>query len=267
MISLDTATLCLIWENVWQSIEDCECSLGLEGKELENTFRPETIIGYIPKILKAFPVTMEILLLSLVISLILGALVTVAGIGRKKWLSSIANGYIAFMRGIPTLVLIFLIYLGLPQLAQGVGLDISNISKTAFIIACLSFSTSANMAEMMRAAYLAVDKGQREAAYSVGMKEFTAFRRIVLPQAFGIAIPTLGNNVIILFKETSLAFAIGVIDLMGKARAISSASYGANRLEVYIATGIIFWGICIILERISKVTEKIYTKGRKGATS
>ena len=234
---------------------------------MENTFKPETIVGYIPNILKAFPVTMEILLVSLIISLVIGALVTVAGIGKKKWLKSIANGYIAFMRGIPTLVLIFLIYLGLPQLAQRIGLDISNISKTTFIIVCLSLSTSANMAEMMRASYLAVDKGQREAAYSVGMKEITAFRRVVLPQAFGIAIPTMGNNIIILFKETSLAFAIGVIDLMGKARAISSASYGANRLEVYIATGIIFWVLCIVLENLSKITEKVYTKGRKKASS
>lgn len=234
---------------------------------MENTFKPETIIGYIPNILKAFPVTMEILLLSLLISLILGAFVTVAGIGKNKWLKTIANGYIAFMRGIPTLVLIFLIYLGLPQLAQSFGLDMTNISKTAFIVACLSFSTSANMAEMMRTSFLAVDKGQREAAYSVGMKEFTAFQRIVFPQALGIAIPTLGNNIILLFKETSLAFAIGVIDLMGKARAVSSASYGANRLEVYIATGIVFWVVCILLEYLSKFTEKLYTKGRKRATS
>ena len=234
---------------------------------MENTFRPETIPGYIPDVLRAFPVTIEILLLSLLLSLVLGALVTVAGIGKRKWLKSMANGYIAFMRGIPTLVLIFLIYLGLPQLAQGFGIDLSGVSKSVFIIVCLSLSTSANMAEMMRTSYLAVDKGQREAAYSVGMKEFTAFRRIVFPQAFGIAIPTFGNNIIMLFKETSLAFAIGVIDLMGKARAISSASYGANRLEVYIATGIVFWGICIILEYLSKFTEKLYTKGRKKATS
>jgi L-cystine transport system permease protein len=234
---------------------------------LANTFRPETILGYIPNIMKAFPVTMEILLLSLVIGLVIGALVTVASISKRKWLKAISNGYIAFMRGIPTLVLIFLLYLGLPQISASMGLDMSGISKIVYIVACLSLSTSANMAEMMRAAYLAVNKGQREAAYSVGMKESTAFRRIVFPQALGIAIPTLGNNIIILFKETSLAFAIGVIDLMGKARAISSASYGSNRLEIYIASGIIFWAICIILEKLSKYVEKIYTKGRKKATS
>ena len=71
------------------------------------------------------------------------------------------------MRGIPILILIFLIYLGLPQLLKQIGVDMSGISLTAYIIACLSLSVSANMSEMMRSAYLAVDKGQREAAWSV----------------------------------------------------------------------------------------------------
>ena len=230
---------------------------------MKNTFRPETIPGYIPKILQAFPVTIEILFVSLIISLIIGVLVAKFSLSNEKWLKRIAHFYIAFMRGIPTLVLIFLIYLGLPQLALSFGINLSKISKITFIIICLSLGSSANMAEMMRTSYLAVDKGQREAAYSVGMKGFSAFHRIILPQAFAIAIPTLGNNIIILFKETSLAFSISVIDLMGKARAISSASYGANKLEVYIAAGIVFWVICIILENLSKFFEKIYTKSRR----
>lgn len=232
-----------------------------------NTFRPETIPGFIPAIMKAFPVTIGILLSSLLFSLLIGALVTASSMSRKKWLRVCANGYIAFMRGVPTLVLIFLVYLGVPQIASSIGVDMSGISKITYIVVCMSLSTSANMAEMMRAAYLAVDKGQREAAFSVGMKGFTAFRRILFPQALAIAIPPLGNNIILLFKDTSLAFTIGVIDMMGKARAISSASYGSNRLEVYIAAGIIFWTICILLEYSTKLVEGLYTRGRKQAAS
>jgi L-cystine transport system permease protein len=234
---------------------------------MSNTFKLEAILSYVPKIMKALPVTLEILFLSLFIGLVLGALVAVANLSPNKFLRKISEGYISFMRGIPTLVLIFLLYLGLPQITSSIGIDMSNISKTAYIVACLSLNTSANMSEMMRAAYLAVNKGQLEAAYSVGMKSITAFRRIVLPQAVGIAIPTLGNNVIILLKDTSLAFTIGVIDLLGKGRAISAASYGSNRLEVYIATGIIFWILCMVLEYSSKIAEKAYTKGRKQSAS
>lgn len=237
------------------------------GSIMASTYQFNGIIRYIPKILSAFPVTALILVMSLIISLLIGGVITVGVLGKNKYISAVARGYISFMRGIPTLVLIFLLYLGLPQVMKNLGVDMSHINKVYYIIACLSLSTSANMAEMMRASYLAVDKGQREAAYSIGMKKLTAFRRIVFPQAFGIAIPTLGNHVIMLFKETSLAFTVGVLDLLGKGRAISAASYGANRLEVYIAVGIIFWVICMVLEYLSKSVERLYTKGRKRATS
>ena len=226
-----------------------------------------SIPSYIPKVMKAFPLTIEILLLSLLFSLIIGALVAVGALSKNKVARAVTKGWISFMRGIPTLVLIFLLYLGLPQLMNALGVNMSGISKTTYIVACLALSTSANMAEMMRAAYLSVNKGQREAAYSVGMKPFTAFRRIVFPQALGVAIPTLGNNIIMLFKETSLAFTIGVIDILGRARALSSASYGTNRLEIYIATGLIFWAVCFILEKLTKLVEKMYTMGRKQAAS
>ena len=232
-----------------------------------HTYDWASIPGYIPKVMKAFPLTIEILLLSFLFSIIIGALITLQSLSKNKVNNALAKGWISFMRGIPTLVLIFLLYLGLPQLMQAMGVDMSGISKTAYIIACLSLSTSANMAEMMRASYLSVNKGQTEAALSVGMKPGTAFRRIVFPQAFGVAIPMLGNNIIMLFKETSLAFTVGVIDILGKARAISSASYGTNRLEVYIATGLIFWAFCFILEKLTKIIEIAYTKGRKQATS
>ncbi|MGN0157674.1 MAG: amino acid ABC transporter permease [Brotaphodocola sp.] len=236
---------------------------------MANTFKPGTIPGYIPRVLAALPETMKILLLSLLFGLMIGALIALASLSKNKGLLAFAKGYVAFIRGIPTLVWIFLVYLGLPQVVMAVcGVNLTSLlSKTTFIIICLALSSSANQAEMMRASYLAVNKSQKEAALSIGMTPFMAFRRIIFPQAFGIAIPALGNNIIMLFKETSLAFSIGVLDLVGKARAVSSASYGANRLEVYIATGFIFWMICILLEQGSKLVEKMYTKGRKQATS
>ena len=95
------------------------------------------------------------------------------------------------------------------------------------------------------------------------MSSTVAFFRIILPQAVGIAIPTLGNNIIMLFKETSLAFTIGVLDMMGKARAVSSANYGATKLEIYIAAGLIFWAFCFLMEKGTRLAEKAYTKGRK----
>lgn len=226
-----------------------------------------SVPGLVVRIMKAFPVTLEMLLLSLAISLGIGVLIAAQSMSKHKWNQRLAAGYIAFMRGIPTLVLIFLLYLGLPQVLNSFGINTSSWSKMIFIVATLSLTSSANMAEMMRSAYQAVDKGQLEAAYSIGMTKATALRRIVFPQAFGIAIPTLGNNIIMLFKETSLGFTIGIVDILGQAVAISSASFGSNRLETYLASAIIYWGICVILEQGSKAAEKAYTRGRKQATA
>ncbi len=231
------------------------------------TYHFENIPSLIMSILQAFPVTCEILVVSLVISLGIGCIVAIGSLSENKTLNKIAFTWIAFMRGVPTLVMMFLLFLGLPQLMNNIGIPISTTNKLPYIIATLSLTSSSNMAEMMRASYLAVDKGQSEAAYSIGMDGFTTLRRIVFPQAFGIAIPMLGNNIVNLFKETSLAFTIGVVDILGKARAISAASFGANKLETYISAGIIFWAICLILEGTFNVLEKVYTKGRKKATS
>lgn len=228
-----------------------------------NTFQPIEILRAVPKIFQAFPTTMLILLASLVFSMLIGAAFAMMSLSHNKGLNAVSKGYVSFMRGIPTLILIFLIYLGLPQLLKQVGIDMTGISLTAYIIACLSLSASANMSEMMRSAYLAVDKGQREAALSVGMSPSVAFARIILPQAVAVAIPALGNNIIMLFKETSLAFTIGVLDMLGKARAVSAANYGATKLEIYIAAGIIFWTVCFLMEKGTKLAEKAYTKSRK----
>lgn len=224
-------------------------------------------VEYVPKIMTAFPVTLEIMGMSLLLSIVIGIVIAAGSLSRAKFPAAFCRGYISFMRGIPTLVLIFLIYLGLPQLMAGFGIYMNNVSTTAYIIVTLSLSSSANMAEMMRSSYIAVDKGQMEAAYSVGMTTGDALRRIVIPQAVGIAIPTLGNNIIMLFKSTSLAFTVGVLDILGKARAISAASYGANRLNVYVATAFIFWATCALLERLFKIIEKISTRGRRAAAS
>ena len=126
----------------------------------------------------------------------------------------------------------------------------------------MTLKSSANLGEMMRSSYLAVEHGQTEAALSVGMTEAQALRRIVLPQAVAIAVPNLGNNVIGIFKDTALAFSIGTLDLMGRAQTISQASYGASRLEVYVGVAIIYWAICLLLQLITSLIERATSRGR-----
>ena len=164
----------------------------------------------------------------------------------------------SLMRGIPSLVLIFLLFMGLPQIAPA----LAKLPKSTFILVAMTLISSANLGEMMRSSYLAVEHGQTEAALSVGMTEAQALRRIILPQAIAIAVPNFGNNVISIFKETALAFSIGTLDLMGRAQTISQASFGATRLEVYISVAVIYWAICLILQLITSIVERATSRGR-----
>lgn len=218
----------------------------------------ELIPGFIVSILTALPMTIYLLVYSLIFGLVIGLLLTLAQLRGGRVLASIAHGYISLMRGIPSLVLIFLLFMGLPQIAPA----LAKLPKSTFILVAMTLISSANLGEMMRSSYLAVEHGQTEAALSVGMTEAQALRRIILPQAIAIAVPNLGNNVISIFKETALAFSIGTLDLMGRAQTISQASFGATRLEVYISVAVIYWAICLILQLITSIVERATSRGR-----
>ena len=221
-------------------------------------FHAEDVPGYVSSILTALPMTVYLLVYSLLLGLAIGLLLTVAQLRGGRVLSGIAHGYISLMRGVPSLVLIFLLFMGLPQLMPA----LAKLPKSTFIVVAMTLKSSANLGEMMRSSYLAVDHGQTEAALSVGMTEPQALRRIVLPQAIAIAVPNLGNNVIGIFKDTALAFSIGTLDLMGRAQTISQASYGASRLEVYVGVAIIYWAICLLLQLITSLIERATSRGR-----
>ena len=221
------------------------------------------IPGLMAKVMSAFPVTIKLVLFSLLFGLLIGLVFACMGLAKNKILNAVAKGYIAFMRGMPTLVLIFILYFVMPLYLNNIGINTKAWSKDSFIIATLSLTSAANVAEMMRSSFLSVDRCQWEAAYSVGMGSFTAFRRIIFPQAFGVAIPVLGNIIIYIFKSTSLAFSIGAVDLFGKARLISANLYGLNRAELYLGISVIFWVVSLVLEQITKRAERLYTKGKK----
>lgn len=221
------------------------------------------IPGLMASTMQAFPTTVKLVIWSLLFSILLGLLIAAFALSKKKILNAFAKAYIAFMRGMPTLVLIFILYFVAPVYLKKIGIDTASWSKDFFIIVTLSLSSAANMAEMMRSSYLSVNRYQWEAAYSVGMTGFDAFRRIIFPQAFGVAIPNLGNIIIQIFKSTSLAFSIGALDVFGKAKLISGRLYGLNRAELYLGVAAIYWLICLFLEWVTRRAEKAYTKGRK----
>lgn len=167
-----------------------------------------------------------------------------------------ATIYLSFMRCTPLLVQLFLVYFGLPQLLLLVHIDINSWSRITFLVIAFSLHTAAPLSEVIRSAYLSIDKGQFEAAYSIGMNYFQSLRRIILPQAFVAALPNLGNATISLLKDTALAFSIGIIDIMGQVRLILGNNYGIGMFEIYVTISLVYWSMCIVIEIIVSYLEK-----------
>ncbi|MFX3616821.1 MAG: amino acid ABC transporter permease [Sporolactobacillus sp.] len=211
-------------------------------------------VGYIfhvlPILLEQVPFTLFLTLLSLIAGLIVAFGLTFLSLSQNKFLRSLVTGYIAFMRGTPPLLLLLLVYYGLPQLFMLVQININNWYKSAFAILAFALGMAAFFSEAMRSAYLAVDKGQREAAQSVGMSPGQTLVRIIIPQAIAISIPNMGNLFISLFKETSFVYSIGIIDVFQKAQSIAANGFGVRQLETFLALSLIYWLICIIIEQL-----------------
>jgi ABC-type amino acid transport system permease subunit len=142
----------------------------------------------------------------------------------------------------------------------GTNFDINGIPPMVFAVITFSINAGAYLSENIRSALLAVDVGQIEACYSVNMSTGQALRSVIFPQAFTIALPSIGNNFISMLKETSLVFNISVVEIMAEAKIIGSRSF--RFFEVYIAVSLIYWACCFVLERILNLLEK-HVRGKE----
>ena len=231
---------------------------------MSRPFSPVQIYNSFLKIIPYFGVTFGVVLGTVCLALLLAVGLFAQKQSSRRWIRALADGYINVIRCTPSIVLLFIVYYGIPKLALGLfNLDLNFSSKIIYVIISLSLLYSATLAEIIRSAYLALGRQQYEAALSIGLSPWQAIRRVMLPQGLVIALPNLGNSLISLFKEGSLAFTIGLIDMMGAGNLIISRNYGAYSLETYIALAIIYWALTLIIEQIFLRLEKHYSKGRR----
>ena len=202
---------------------------------------------YFPYILKGATVTVELTVLSLLISIALGLIAAIGKLSGRRAASVAANIYIELIRGTPALLQLFVIYFGLTS--YGVNLD----SFTAAVLT-LGFIGGAYLAEVFRAGIQSVDRGQVEAAVSLGMLPGSVMRRIVLPQALVLTLPPFTNFVIALVKDTSLALTIAVPEIMYRSYDVASQTF--RSMEVYAMAGAIYLALCLPLSRLVKALER-----------
>lgn len=183
------------------------------------------ILKYWRAFVNGLVVTYELTLWSLLFSTLIAILLCFLSISHHRFLKILSTAYVEVFRTIPSLVTLVWVYYALP-LIVGIRLE----SKVAVILG-LSVCQSAYSAEVFRAGIESIPKGQMEAARSIGMSYFVAMRRIVLPQAFRMLVPTFMNEFTGLLKWTSLASVVGVAEVMQRSNFIIQATY--RPLEVY----------------------------------
>ncbi|KWW44343.1 ABC transporter permease [Vibrio cholerae] len=212
------------------------------------------MLELLPILLKYLGTTLEMASWGLVFALILALFLANIRVFKVPVLDPLSQLYISFFRGTPLLVQLFLLYYGLPQVFPLlVGLD----AFSAAVIG-LTLHFAAYMAESIRAAIIGIDRSQMEASLSVGMTTSQAMRRIILPQATRVALPSLMNYFIDMIKSTSLAFTLGVAEIMAKAQMEGSSSF--RFFEAFLAVALIYWVVVLVLTRLQSWAEQKLNK-------
>ena len=212
-------------------------------------FDPSYILQVFPILIAQLPTTLLVTAVALVFGLILGTLTAVFQVRRVPLLFQIGKIYISFIRGTPMIVQLFLFFFLLPALFRLLGMaNVQSIPLILYAFVACSLHLGGYFAETLRGSLISVGTDQLEAAYTVGMSTFKAYERILLPQAFALALPDTASLVINTLKNTSLLFNIGLVDIMTRAKLL--AGYTQRGLEIYIAVGILYILLCLVIHLV-----------------
>lgn len=203
---------------------------------------------YYPVYLSGLWGTLWISAVTVLLGLVLGMLVALMRMSRSKLLNAVSGVYIEVLRGTPILLQLYFFWIGLPKLVP------FELSDTQCIVVALAVNASAFISEIIRAGIAAVDKGQWEAARSIGLSETHVMTHVILPQAVKNILPALCNESISTVKGTSLASVFFVGELMTSFKTVQSATFLA--LQSLTIVGVIYFILNFVLSRLLKILER-----------
>ena len=221
------------------------------------------MLSKIPAIIDAIPRTLLMVLTSAGLGFILGFLLSLARLYKLPVLSQLSTAYISVFRGVPLLVQMYVLYFGLPELFvylnKTFAIEFFPTGFNSMFIAILIFTlyTAAYQAEVWYSALQAVDYNQMEAALSIGMTLPQALIRIFIPQALVSALPNFSSLFIALFKQTSLAFTIKIVDIMAVVKMEAGSTY--RYLEMYVLIALVYWVLIVGFEQLFSYLEKYFS--------
>lgn len=217
-------------------------------------FNVNYFLSVFPQILPYLPVTLFIAVVSILFAMVLGLTITLLRNNKIIIVDAIFSLFISLFRGIPSVVLLFIIYYGLPQIFP----VLKHMGATTAAIVCFSLKYSAYLAEIFRAGLASVDPGQKEAGLTSGLSTIQVYRNIILPQALVNALPNTGNMFISLLKDSSVAFFVGVQELLAAGKMLTASSF--LYFETYLAVGIVYWLTVVAYSWLQKQLERKLSK-------
>lgn len=229
-----------------------------------NYFSAERFINVFPKVISNLSVNLHIVFWSMLLGTILAIFVAVLRIRRVPVISGLLGIYISFMRGTPLLVQMMIAFYGIPIVLGNIflnlfGINLDRLEPVIFVEIAIILNEGAFLGEIFRGAITSVPSVQAEAGYSIGMTGAQTFYRIVLPQAFKVALPHYGVDFIGVFQNTSLVFILGVVDLLGKAKTLGAAT--GHSLEGYLSAAIIYISFSLFLKGVFLLIENRLNNG------
>jgi glutamine transport system permease protein len=208
----------------------------------------DIISAALPMLLKGLQVTLYIFVIAIILGFLIGLVIALFRLAPFKILNWIAKVYVDAIRGTPFIVQLFFIYFGVNSL------QIISLNSTTAGIITVAINAGAYFAEIIRAGIQSIDKGQTEAARSIGFTGAQTMRYVVLPQAFRRMLPTITNQSIISLKDTSLLSVIGIADLTQQGQIQASATFEA--FKIWLAVGVIYFIIIYLLTLLANFIER-----------
>ncbi|HZZ04682.1 amino acid ABC transporter permease [Paraburkholderia sp.] len=209
-------------------------------------FSTTVFLQGLPLLLHAALATIGISLTGLLIGFFVAIGVCAARLSPKRSARMFGGAYVFFFRGVPMLVQLLLVYYLLPF--AGI-----NVSPIVAAVSAVSLCSAAYIAEILRGGFLSIPSGHIEAARMLGLSPFDMLRRILVPQAFRLTLPSLVNEMVLLIKASSLISVVGVAELTRTAQNIAASTY--RPLEAYVAAGLIYFVICGSLALVAHAAE------------
>ncbi len=204
-------------------------------------------------LLRSLGNTMLLTLLALFFAMIIGLIFALCNVSRIKVLNIIGTVYVDAIRGVPLIVLAYFIYFGVPQAIKMMGVNTFKLPALQAGTIALSMNCGAYMAEIIRAGIQSIDKGQMEAARSLGLTYGTSMKNVILPQAFKVMVPSIINQFIITLKDTSILAVIGYPELTNMGKTISGNTF--KSLQTWAIVGVMYMIVIVTLSRVAKKIE------------